>query len=231
MNKNIFVTIIVLIALGAGLALYFGRDNSSTVITPNGDEATVVYKNAQYGFNFSLPDNWKDYTVVETTWEGVSVVGEVMAGGPKFLIRNPKWTASAPYQDLPIMVFTQAQWDLYKNEEFSVSAAPVPATELGANNVYVFALPPRWDFDYSIDYKEAQAIMAGRPLKTSAVAETPRVEAKLDINFVCEQALAYMTFADGAAADQFVAECKAGKHPEVIEKYKADLNLGAGVAI
>lgn len=40
-----------------------------------------------------------------------------------------------------------------------------------------------------------------------------------------------MTFADDAAADQFVAECKAGKHPEVIEKYKADLNLGAGVAI
>lgn len=55
--------------------------------------------------------------------------------------------------------------------------------------------------------------------------------AKIDINAVCEGALAYMTFPDGASADAFVAECKEGKRPEVIEKYKSDMGLGAGAEI
>lgn len=59
----------------------------------------------------------------------------------------------------------------------------------------------------------------------------PSSQGKLDINVVCEGALAYMSFPDGESAEQFVAECKAGEHPEVIERYKADMNLGAGATI
>jgi hypothetical protein len=40
-----------------------------------------------------------------------------------------------------------------------------------------------------------------------------------------------MTFPDAASAEAFVAECKEGKHPEVIERYKRDMNLGDGAAI
>jgi hypothetical protein len=58
-----------------------------------------------------------------------------------------------------------------------------------------------------------------------------QAQGKLDINAVCQGALAYMTFSDGASADAFVAECKEGKHPEVIERFKADMNLGDGAAI
>lgn len=61
--------------------------------------------------------------------------------------------------------------------------------------------------------------------------DTNSQEAKINIDAVCENALAYMTFTDGASADAFVADCKEGKHPEVIEQYKASLNLDAGVAI
>jgi hypothetical protein len=50
-------------------------------------------------------------------------------------------------------------------------------------------------------------------------------QGKLDINAVCEGALAYMTFTDGAAADKFVADCKEGKHPEVIEQWKAQMGI------
>ncbi len=57
------------------------------------------------------------------------------------------------------------------------------------------------------------------------------IEAKININVVCEGALSYMTFTDSKAADTFVAECKEGKHPEVIEQYRKQLNLGEGVAI
>lgn len=65
------------------------------------------------------------------------------------------------------------------------------------------------------------------------VVETPAEGAsgKIDINAVCEGALAYMSFPDGASAELFVSECKEGKHPEVIEKFKADMQVGAGAAI
>lgn len=54
---------------------------------------------------------------------------------------------------------------------------------------------------------------------------------KLNIDVVCQSALAYMTFPDAASAEVFVAECKEGTHPEVVERYKADMNLGDGAAI
>lgn len=61
--------------------------------------------------------------------------------------------------------------------------------------------------------------------------DAPAAAGKLDVRAVCESALMYMTFPDGAAAEAFVAECVEGKHPEVIERYKADNGLGDGAAI
>lgn len=55
--------------------------------------------------------------------------------------------------------------------------------------------------------------------------------AKIDINAVCEGALAYMSFPSSVEADKYVAECKNGEHPEVIEKYKQDMNVGDGANI
>lgn len=69
------------------------------------------------------------------------------------------------------------------------------------------------------------------PVTEETPVETGAPQGKININAVCEGALAYMSFPDGATAEKFVAECKAGEHPEVIEKYKADMNLGAGAAI
>lgn len=70
--------------------------------------------------------------------------------------------------------------------------------------------------------------MIGEEVKNDNNAAT---QGKLDINAVCEDALAYMTFPDGESAEAFVEECKEGEHPEVIERYKADMNLGAGATI
>ncbi len=56
-------------------------------------------------------------------------------------------------------------------------------------------------------------------------------QGKLNIDVVCDGALAYMTFPDGESADIFVAECKEGKHPEVIEDYKKQMGLGEGAKI
>jgi hypothetical protein len=57
------------------------------------------------------------------------------------------------------------------------------------------------------------------------------VTGKLDINEVCQGALAYMTFPDEKSADLFIVECVAGKHPEVIEQYKKTLGTPDGAAI
>lgn len=57
------------------------------------------------------------------------------------------------------------------------------------------------------------------------------VSGKLNIDAVCRGALTYMTFPDGATADKFVADCKEGKYPEVIERYKSEMNLGNGATI
>lgn len=69
-----------------------------------------------------------------------------------------------------------------------------------------------------------EAPVTNTPIGTSS-------QEKLNINAVCEGALVYMTFSNGAEAEKFVAECKEGKHPEVIDRYKAEMNLGDGAVI
>ena len=57
------------------------------------------------------------------------------------------------------------------------------------------------------------------------------VKRKINIDEVCQGALAYMSFPDSASAEIFVEECKEGKHPQVIEAFKAQMNVGDGAAI
>lgn len=61
--------------------------------------------------------------------------------------------------------------------------------------------------------------------------KSPKAEMKININEVCQGALAYMTFENTVFAEAFVEDCKDGKHPEVIEQFKANLNFGEDVAI
>ena len=77
------------------------------------------------------------------------------------------------------------------------------------------------------------AVVAGYFLLNSprTTESTPAVAGKLNITAVCESALSYMSFPDGASADAFVAECVEGKHPQVIERYKLEMGLGDGAVI
>ncbi len=81
--------------------------------------------------------------------------------------------------------------------------------------------PPRPEVTKPMPVEVPNQIQVGEPAPMG----------KINIGEVCQGALAYMTFTDGAAAEAFVEDCKAGKHPEVIEQYKANLNLGTGAAI
>jgi len=129
----------------------------------------IEYRNAQYGFKIALPATWKGYSVVSEAWTGYTndSQGQVATEhGPKLLIRHPLWTPQNPRQDIPIMVFTLAQWDKIEHEDFYVSAAPIGPSELGRNSTYVFALPPRYNYAYATGWEEVEKILEGKALQT-----------------------------------------------------------------
>jgi hypothetical protein len=158
------------LALLAGCAAQTPADTSSTPTvsaTPTVAES-VVYSNTLYGFTFTLPMDWKGFTVVNDSWKGTdTTTNKTVQTGSLILIRNPKWTAAKKYQDIPIMVFTIGQWDSMMRQEYSVGAAPIPPSELARNAQFVFALPARYNYAFPEGYKEVDEILQGKPLHTS----------------------------------------------------------------
>jgi hypothetical protein len=141
---------------------------STTTATP---ATSTEYRNAEYGFTVSLPVSWKGYSIVTQQWEGFTIdANEVgssspVVSGPLVLIRHPQWTSKNPRQDIPIMVFTLAEWDLVQQAKLGVGAAPIPPSELGRNATYVFALPARYNYAFPTGYAEVAKILEGKPLK------------------------------------------------------------------
>lgn len=126
----------------------------------------IVYRNTQYGFDFSLPQAWKGYTIVSDEWEGVPIGGsQTIETGPEILIRHPLWTNENPRQDIPIIIFTLEQWNALQQEKFHIGAAPIGPIELGRNNSYVFALPARYNYAFPTGYEEVEEILKGKPLQ------------------------------------------------------------------
>jgi hypothetical protein len=130
---------------------------------------SIEYKNVRYGFCFSLPKSWKGYSILADQWRGFDNDGphgeETVATGPLISIRHPQWTAADPRQDIPVMVFTIAQWNALLKDKFIVSAAPIGPGELGRNHTYVFALPARFDYAFPTGYEEVEEILRGKPLR------------------------------------------------------------------
>ena len=136
--------------------------------TSSAKKASIEYRNAQYGFCFSLPASWRGYSIVADRWTGEPLnprAGKATQYGPRISIRHPLWTKADPRQDIPIMVFTTRQWRLIENEDLSVGAAPFPPSELGRNSKYVFALPARYNFAFPTGFEEVQEILGSHPLR------------------------------------------------------------------
>src|SRR5690242_122149 len=74
------------------------------------------YEDARYGLTFFLPATWRGYSapVEQVQDEKYSAAEDkqiVVGHTPMIVLRHPQWQTSAPYQDIPILVFTRAQWD------------------------------------------------------------------------------------------------------------------------
>jgi hypothetical protein len=119
-----------------------------------------MYNNKGYGFKITFPDSWKGYSVTKSSWTGRLIDASINYNGPLFIFKNPKSTAEQSWQDIPIMVFTPDVWQLISEEKIAVSAAPIPPAEIGRNEKYVFATPPRWyGFTDDLGWQEAVEIV------------------------------------------------------------------------
>jgi hypothetical protein len=140
-------------------------------------DTLVEYRNPKYGFCFSLPSGWRGYSIVVGRWNGLSNGSgsdDVVQHGPVVSIRHPLWTSAEPRQDIPIMVFTHAQWRSLQHDDFHVSAAPMEPTELGRNPSYVLALPPRFDYAFPPGYEEVEQTLSDHPLRGQCQADRPQ---------------------------------------------------------
>ena len=124
----------------------------------------LLYRNTQYGFCFRLPASWKGYTVLTQQWSATQESdGTKKMSGPLLRIRHPKWTEANDYEDIPIMIFTSAQWQVA--DDYIFSAAPIGPGDIGHNAKYVFALPPRYDFDMATGWEEVDQLIKQHSLQ------------------------------------------------------------------
>ncbi|MCK4799516.1 hypothetical protein KAS31_00900 [Candidatus Parcubacteria bacterium] len=137
------------------------NSENSSIINENDISDWKTYRNEEYGFEIILLESWKGYKVLEESWDGITLDGNsVKYGGPKIVIRDPKWSEYNNWQDIPILIFTKDEWQSIEANNLNIFAAPIAPEKLGENNKYVFALPPRWiGFTDASGQDEAQKIV------------------------------------------------------------------------
>ncbi len=170
MSQKILVFISFLGIIIISGALYALVTKKYTPYTEPVQVRNIEYKNTTYGFSVALPSSWEGYSVVQDTWEsnylGMSQdIDTYSKTGPMLSLRSPMWQEATPRQDIPIMIFTVAQWDLLMNEKIHIGAAPIPPSELGRNTAYVFALPARYNYAFLPGFEEVDTIIKTQPLK------------------------------------------------------------------
>ena len=134
--------------------------------TPNHPSGLPLrYHNPQYGLGFSVPATWRGHSVLVQEWEGQTYSAAVdkvvvMERGPVIVLRHPQWKADAPYQDIPILVFTRSQWDALHLGKFWPSLyAGGAMDEIWHNRKYVFGMSSRYNWGELKGSKEAADVV------------------------------------------------------------------------
>jgi hypothetical protein len=149
------------------------ESSKSTKVTPPStqtesssfaDSNSIVYTNNQYGFRFSLPESWKGYSIVISKWESYEA-NDKTETGPVISIRDPRWTAKTPRQDIPIMVIPLTTWKSLLEGKIAIGAGPIAPSELDQNDKFVFAIPSRYNSSLPPGYEEVEKILQSFPLK------------------------------------------------------------------
>src|SRR5580704_4994606 len=112
---QIFIPLSVIVALLAA-----GCASTNVASQPSG--LPVRYHSARYTLTFYLSADWRGYSVsiqqIDDERYSPAEDRQVIVGRtPMITLRHPQWQASAPYQDIPILVFTREQWEaLHRGE-------------------------------------------------------------------------------------------------------------------
>jgi hypothetical protein len=173
-KKRLILIIIALLIAAAGLYDYaMQKETQRRLAESTPPTGPWVYTNSDYGFTFDMPADWRGLSIVQDKWQGYSSdeKGQVLiAEGVQFSFRHPLWRPQEPRQDIPIMFFTLKEWNDLQVDKFHIGAAPINPRELGRNNVYVFALPARYNFAYLTGYEDVEKILEGNPLHPFDIA-------------------------------------------------------------
>jgi hypothetical protein len=115
-------------------------------------EPAITFRGAKFDLTVSLPEDWRGYSVLAERWESSKYDPKsdrdmVTARGPILVLRDPRWKSSTPRQDIPILVFTRAQWQAGDDE--GIYAGGV-IYEIAHNARYVFARYSRFSADDSV---------------------------------------------------------------------------------
>ncbi len=123
----------------------------------------VIYHNTKYGLTFSLLPDWRGFTVLTNEWVGYQSdnAGEIIRTerGPEIVLRHPQWTARDPHQDIPIRVFTRAQWPDVRFEKVWIDAGG-STDEISHNRHYVFGIHGRFNWGELTGWEQSQKIVA-----------------------------------------------------------------------
>jgi hypothetical protein len=84
---------------------------------------------------------------------------------------------------------------------------------LGALGYYLFMTPP------TASQNANPSPYIGTPAPGN-IGNYPEPQNKINIDTICTESLAYMSFSNGAEADAWVTACKRGEHPEAIDQWK-----------
>jgi hypothetical protein len=133
------------------LVLIGGLFGCSTTASNHPFGLPLRYHNAQNNFTFFLPASWRGYSALIQQWNGETYSPTadkliVTGHGPIITFRHPQWQTNAPYQDLPVLVFTRAQWDLLHQGKLWPSLfAGGAMDELWHTQKFVFAMSSRYN--------------------------------------------------------------------------------------
>jgi hypothetical protein len=224
MKKNIKIIVVILVVfiIVSGV-IYYQKNKKIPLVNNNNLVAPIESVLGTYVANLS-----KDvYTLKISSQEGESIKGELDINN--FEKDSSNGTLVGTYKDGIIL----ADYTFKSEGTISINQVIFKKTVDGFVRGYGdvdkatgthFVDLNAITYDSSVVYKKVSPNVEKTPVNTT-------VQGKLNINLVCENSLSYMKFKDSVSADKFVMECKNGEHPEVIEHYKAELNLGEGVKI
>jgi len=149
--KNLCLSVAQLEALNPGIDWFHLKIGQRLYYAPPPSGLPLRYHKAQYGLTFFLPASWRGYSVLvqQLDDERYSPAEDrqiIVGHTPMITLRHPQWQDSAPYQDIPILVFTRAQWDDLNHGELWPSLfAGGTMVELWHSQRFVFAMSSRYN--------------------------------------------------------------------------------------